>query len=235
MRTDFPRIISLLRKERGISQKFAASELGISQALLSHYEKGIRECGLDFLVRIADYYGVSCDYLLGRSPEPDGLTLMIEDIPENDTNAKERVDAHGIIPTLNKKLISNSLNIIFSLLQKSKNPTLIKEVSSFLMLSVYRSFRIIFSVNPKNDRNFFTVPEAMASNSAQAAMAAAEAKAQAAAAGILTKGVETIIDRDSLHITNASLSEEYKPYVTSLLNLVQNSEVRIHLINNAEK
>lgn len=235
MPTDFPRIISLLRKERGISQKFAASELGISQALLSHYEKGIRECGLDFLVRIADYYGVSCDYLLGRSPEPDGLTLMVEDIPENDTNAKERVDAHAIIPTLNKKLISNSLNIIFSLLQKSQNPTLIKEVSSFLMLSVYRSFRIIFSVNPKNDRNFFTVPEAMASNCSQAAMAAAEAKAQAAAAGILTKGVETIIDRESLHITNASLSEEYKPYVSSLLNLIQNSEVRIHLINNAEK
>ena len=65
MNADFPRILTLLRKEKGISQKAAASDLGISQALLSHYEKGIRECGLDFLVRTADYYGVSCDYLLG--------------------------------------------------------------------------------------------------------------------------------------------------------------------------
>ena len=52
---DFPRILTLLRKERGYSQKKAATDLGISQALLSHYEKGIRECGLDFLVRAAEY------------------------------------------------------------------------------------------------------------------------------------------------------------------------------------
>ena len=44
---DFNRIIKLLRKERGITQKQAAEDLGVSQALLSHYEKGIRECGLD--------------------------------------------------------------------------------------------------------------------------------------------------------------------------------------------
>ena len=68
MNNDFPRILTLLRKERGISQKQAAQDLGISQALLSHYEKGIRECGLDFIVRTADYYNVSCDYLLGKTP-----------------------------------------------------------------------------------------------------------------------------------------------------------------------
>ena len=44
---EFNRIIKLLRKERGITQKQAAEDLGVSQALLSHYEKGIRECGLD--------------------------------------------------------------------------------------------------------------------------------------------------------------------------------------------
>ena len=65
MNSDFPRIITFLRKERGLSQKQVASDLGISQALLSHYEKGIRECGLDFLVKTAEYYDVSADYLLG--------------------------------------------------------------------------------------------------------------------------------------------------------------------------
>ncbi len=48
---EFNRIIKLLRKERGITQKQAAEDLGVSQALLSHYEKGIRECGLDFVVK----------------------------------------------------------------------------------------------------------------------------------------------------------------------------------------
>ena len=66
MKNDFPRILTLLRKERGISQKEAAAKLGITQALLSHYEKGVRECGLDFVIAVADEYGVSTDYLLGR-------------------------------------------------------------------------------------------------------------------------------------------------------------------------
>ena len=61
MNTDFSRILTLLRRERGLSQKQAAVDLGISQALLSHYERGIRECGLAFVIRAAQYYHVSCD------------------------------------------------------------------------------------------------------------------------------------------------------------------------------
>lgn len=67
MLCDFPKILSNLRRSKGVSQKKAAEELGISPALLSHYENGIRECGLDFLLRLAEYYSVSCDYLLGKS------------------------------------------------------------------------------------------------------------------------------------------------------------------------
>lgn len=59
---DFSRTLSLLRQEKKISQRKAAGELGVSQALLSHYENGIREPGLSFVVRAADYYGVSCAY-----------------------------------------------------------------------------------------------------------------------------------------------------------------------------
>lgn len=58
------RLVSL-RKEKNLSQKEAAVQLGVSQALLSHYEKGIRECGLDFLCRASAFYDVSTDYLLG--------------------------------------------------------------------------------------------------------------------------------------------------------------------------
>ena len=58
------RLVSL-RKDKNLSQKEAAENLGVSQALLSHYEKGIRECGLDFLCRASTFYDVSTDYLLG--------------------------------------------------------------------------------------------------------------------------------------------------------------------------
>ncbi len=60
------RLVSL-RKDKNLSQKEAAEFLGVSQALLSHYEKGIRECGLEFLCRAATFYDVSTDYLLGLS------------------------------------------------------------------------------------------------------------------------------------------------------------------------
>ena len=80
MDCDFPLIISRLRKKKGISQKQVAKDLGISQALLSHYEKGIRECGLDFLIKVADYYKVSADYLLGISTEPPKPAETAEEI-----------------------------------------------------------------------------------------------------------------------------------------------------------
>lgn len=67
MSISFATKISTLRREKNITQKVAAEELGISQALLSHYEKGIRECNLSFVAKAALYYNVSSDYLLGLS------------------------------------------------------------------------------------------------------------------------------------------------------------------------
>lgn len=69
MERNFSVVLSELRKEKGLSQKEAAAKLGISQALLSHYEKGIRECGHSFLLKVAEFYDVTCDYLLGKSNE----------------------------------------------------------------------------------------------------------------------------------------------------------------------
>lgn len=67
MKAEFHQILSRLRKEKRLSQRKVAQELGISQALLSHYENGIREPGLPFVDRACSYYGVTADYLLGRS------------------------------------------------------------------------------------------------------------------------------------------------------------------------
>ena len=72
MSSSFSHTMSELRKERGISQRKAAADLRISQALLSHYENGAREPGLEFVCRACDYYNVSADFLLGRTAEPGG-------------------------------------------------------------------------------------------------------------------------------------------------------------------
>ncbi len=79
------------RKRKGVSQKQAAADLGISQALLSHYENGIREPGLSFLVKAADYYNVSCDYLLGHAANVLQLNQAVEfeDLPEDAQLSRE--------------------------------------------------------------------------------------------------------------------------------------------------
>lgn len=82
MNADFSRVLSLLRQEKGISQRKAAAALGISQALLSHYENGIREPGLNFVAKACDYYHVSADYLLGRSLSRDGAMIEAEDLAD---------------------------------------------------------------------------------------------------------------------------------------------------------
>ena len=79
MNPDFSRSLSLLRQERGLSQRQVAKELGISQALLSHYENGIREPGLNFVVKACDFYNVSADFLLGRTLSRDGTTILDAD------------------------------------------------------------------------------------------------------------------------------------------------------------
>ena len=75
MDRNFPETLSLLRKGRNISQRQAAADLGISQALLSHYENGAREPGLNFVCRACDYYGVTADYLLCRSGHPGDVSV----------------------------------------------------------------------------------------------------------------------------------------------------------------
>ncbi len=69
MTSSFCHNMSALRKRCGLSQRQVAADLNISQALLSHYENGAREPGLAFVCRACDYYGVTADFMLGRTQE----------------------------------------------------------------------------------------------------------------------------------------------------------------------
>lgn len=58
-----------LRKKRKISQLKLAMDLNMNQNTISRYENVEREADYETLIRIADYFDVSLDYLLGRSDE----------------------------------------------------------------------------------------------------------------------------------------------------------------------
>lgn len=67
--TKLPEILLLLRNERGITQEQAAEGQNITYRSYRRYESGEREPTASVLVQMADFYGVSLDYLVGRSEE----------------------------------------------------------------------------------------------------------------------------------------------------------------------
>ena len=141
MSSDFSRSLTLLRKEKGISQRSVAKDLGISQALLSHYENGIREPGLPFVVKACDYYGVSADFLLGRTLNRDGTTIVDAESLFDYSTEKDNVLRGSIMATLSKKLLVNSIGVLFDLLGKLGNKRAIKAAANYLSTSVYQLYR----------------------------------------------------------------------------------------------
>ena len=59
-----------LRKARGISQLKLAMDLNMNQNSISRYETGERQADYQTLIRFADYFNVSIDYLLERTDNP---------------------------------------------------------------------------------------------------------------------------------------------------------------------
>ena len=56
-----------MREDADLKQKDIAEYLGIQQTVYSRYERGFQTIPLEYLIKLADYYGVSLDYLVGRS------------------------------------------------------------------------------------------------------------------------------------------------------------------------
>lgn len=65
---DIGRRIMELRLEKGLYQKELASYLNLSVGTISNYEQGIHHPDLDTICRLADFFDVTTDYLLNRTP-----------------------------------------------------------------------------------------------------------------------------------------------------------------------
>jgi HTH-type transcriptional regulator, competence development regulator len=79
-----------LKKLRGnMTQEDIAKFLGISRARYSHYENGRSEPDNETLKKLADFFNVTTDYLLGRTDEPQGYVVHDSQLPYS-TNANEK-------------------------------------------------------------------------------------------------------------------------------------------------
>lgn len=64
--TQFGEILAELRKDKGVKQKELAEMMHVSASTISNYETGVHYPDIEKLMELADYFGVTTDYLLGR-------------------------------------------------------------------------------------------------------------------------------------------------------------------------
>ena len=63
-----------LREDRDLLQKDVAEILGITQTVYSRYERGFQTIPVIHLLKLADFYDTTTDYILGRTNDPQPLT-----------------------------------------------------------------------------------------------------------------------------------------------------------------
>ncbi len=158
MNAEFARTLSLLRQEKKVSQRQAATTLGISQALLSHYENGVREPGLPFVVRACDYYNVSADFLLGRTLSRDGTVIAADELFDI-SQQRDNSMRGSVLAMLSKKLVVNSVALLFDLLGKTGSRTAITAAANYLGSAVAQLFRRLHAQTPGTNADFFAVPQ----------------------------------------------------------------------------
>ena len=104
--------IKSLRKKRGLIQELLATELGITQQMLSKYERDITVIKVDVLKNLAKYFNVTTDYLLGLSDLKRDLTGQIK--------VNETIDEYYDLIEVYKKLDQYDQEMVWMMIQAVK-------------------------------------------------------------------------------------------------------------------
>ena len=104
--------IKSLREKRGLIQELLAAELGITQQMLSKYERDISIIKVDVLKRLAGYFNVTTDYLLGLSDVKRDLTGQIR--------INETIDEYYDLIEVYKRLDKYDQEMIWTMIQVTR-------------------------------------------------------------------------------------------------------------------
>ena len=145
----------------------------------------------------------------------------------NPEKMKDNVYHGSVLPTMNKKLISNSLNVLYAKIGECHSKALTTEVSAYLMTAVAKMFRLLYSAEPHNAQSLFSVEARRWPGYSDAVMRMSESNVEDLLAGEDLNGAEGVKDPSCLAMTTESLTREYPLYTPSLLNLVKTSETHV--------
>lgn len=94
-------------EERNIKQKDVASAIGIYTSTMSQYVTGVREPDIETLIKLADYFGVTVDYLIGHDSPPGGASQSMRNYVYVDDKKYElkqnalKLQINGVVVDLN--------------------------------------------------------------------------------------------------------------------------------------
>ncbi|MEZ2657238.1 helix-turn-helix domain-containing protein [Aneurinibacillus aneurinilyticus] len=108
--------IKYLREKNGYAQKFIAEKIGVKNNTLSSYESDKRQPDYDTLQKIADFFEVSTDYLLGRTDEPSPTHKASND----ESDGLAFIDGKGPITEEEKEYLKESLELFRRMKAKKK-------------------------------------------------------------------------------------------------------------------
>lgn len=219
MASDFSRTLSLLRQERGVSQRTAASDLGISQALLSHYENGIREPGLAFVVKACDYYRVSADFILGRTISRDGTMLDPDELLRS--GSPGNVLQSSVLATLQSKLLSGALSVLFELLGKLNDKSSVNAAAACLGDAVYQLYRHFYRFAGGNESYFSADPASFTMGLSGADQKLSEAK--------YARALRTLAERKAAfpEVSSEALNRNFPGRCQSLTQVLNAADIRV--------
>lgn len=99
--------IKNVREQKNMTQKECADVFGVTLRAWQTYEQGVSEPKYEMLCRIADYYGVTTDYLLGREPAVNplaGLNINVKEI-----NSDKFIETYEKLPETAKQVFIDTM------------------------------------------------------------------------------------------------------------------------------
>ena len=123
----FAERLTALRESKGKKRQDVADDIQISRASLEYYEKGKRKPDIEVLLKLADYYNVTCDYLLKG--------VKTENVSINEVTGLSDETIDELQKGKNSVFYTTLLNFLIN------NRVLLKALNSYLLSSIYNDYR----------------------------------------------------------------------------------------------
>ena len=132
---DFKSVLKILRKSNNLTQDMLAKKLGLSRSAIGMYEKGSRKPDYEILEKIADFFNVDIDYLLGRTLKTTLLPESIKQLSYEDASSSNKPT--GVrIPVLGRVAAGIPIEAIEDIIDTEEIPEALAKTGTFFGLKL---------------------------------------------------------------------------------------------------